>query len=236
MEVMSPTHFAFQALAPDLNVADYPWIEHMVECRKSCWLCGAFYDQHIPRAKAINSEFTNHGWAKSPTSAVVCVPCVLFLKASPMGRHYWRNKGHMFTAGRHYEVGRNEWRALLAQEHEPPYLATVPVSGQKHLIFRAPVVYGQSAAVQFEEEQVWFNPGEFGELLKRFEDLYNAGLRKDEIVSGRPAPNRINKIGTVRWHEMDCRIEPYRGTRLLLLVAHCARREEKEVEDVRLFD
>jgi hypothetical protein len=235
--IHSPSQFAYRALNPELAIEDYPWLEHLVERREACWLCGALHDRHVPKARAINSDFTNHGWAKSPHSDLVCLPCVLFLKASPMGMHYWRNKGHWFTAGRHIEVQRDEWRTLLAQPHEPPYLATVPVSGQKHLIFRAPVVYGQNAAVQFEEMQIWYDPREFAELLARFEDLYNAGLRKEEIVSGRPAPNRITKIGTLRWREMDSRIEPHRGKRLLLLVAHCARRQEREEEtDVRLFD
>lgn len=192
-----------------------------------CWLCGGpTHGIGWPLRAAIAPTFTNHNLARAPASDAVCWQCVAmsskatweaYAAAHPaMGLKTghamsWRFYSHIFSAEGHECPDRARWRELLILPPEPPFLAVMSTSGQKHLIFRAKVARDHRGFwLQFEDESVWLDTGRFVDVLLCFEALYALGFSKDQILSGQYHHGQLLKVDRTAWHELERRMALYR--------------------------
>jgi len=230
------SQFAFACLANSSEGADLIAHPHYTDILQratghptaACWLCGQPSDNSIPVGDQIGESFTNHSYAQAPRSDRLCAACVFFLMAHPESRHWWRNRSHLFTAAGVRHPLRNEWRGILLDPPAPPCMACLATSGQKNLIFRAPIAHTRDHyPVQFEEEVVIVDRARLAALLGPFEVLYSAGVTKEEIRTGRVNSTKVLAIGVDRYRQFDAVIAPHRGSLLLELVAWVAQKGEE---------
>lgn len=192
---------------------------------RTCWLCGGPTDGvGWPWQAIIAPTFTNHTLAKAPSSQSVCQPCAYFAGSESWYNHAashnaahperpplkavqplsWRSYPQLFTAGGVAHPTRAAWRAVLLAPPAPPFLALIPTSGQKHLIFRATVSYSvDDFVVLLEEESLWIHRATFAALLGTFEAMYALGFSKASILSGDYHPAQLLKVGTAVWRPLD---------------------------------
>lgn len=212
----------------------------------TCWLCGGpTHGVGWPWLSAIPDTFTNHTLAACPTSTTICQPCVGLGSKATWERYAtdhpelrlktghamsWRCYSHLFTsAPPHHECPtRARWREILLSPPDPPFLAVVAESGQKHLIFRGVVAHSRDRfMVQFEEHRVWLDRGQFGECLVDFERLYNLGFSKASILSCRYHHGQMLKVGLGPWREAESDFAPWRRLPYLAgLAGFVARKSE----------
>lgn len=178
-----------------------------------CWLCGgallpyaAGWDRSV-----FPNTFTNVNLAAAPASRTVCQACVA-VSSGDTWRAYaerrpelglvtkhpisWRSYGHLVTEREHTCPKGRQWRAVLLEPPEPPFVAVIPETNQKHLLFRAAIATDRERfPVQVEEDRVWLDRGMFAACLAGFEALYRLGLSKEGIVTGRYHHGSLGKIG-----------------------------------------
>lgn len=135
----------------------------------SCFYCGAQCDETHGTKEYVSDTFTDWGIVANPIGQFVCEGCVLAMdeKAAMPGRdkpqkirtYSWviyENIATPFTKGE-LEALRNECVRMTADVRS----IVIAASGQKHLIFRAPVNrQAETTIVQFELEQVVYRSGE----------------------------------------------------------------------------
>lgn len=147
-----------------------------------------------------------------------------------------RNFSHL-VEGSHWrpctkaQEGRQEIRDFLLAVHAEPWAAAIATSGQKHILFLAPVnhpgLHGAPARVLVETEICTYTPADLERLLAVYEDLYTT-FSKIEIVSGDYSPNRIVQFGVDRWGKQEAAIQKHRGDRLFELASFLAIRREND--------
>lgn len=250
MTMLPSTHFAWQIL----GVGDYPPPQPKHGERfgpdDRCWLCGApTSGVGWPRELAISDKFTNHTLAVYPTSTTICQPCAAFASKEVWERYVtehpemglktghamsWRCYSHLFAAPDYHECPtRARWREILLEPPEPPFLAIVAESGQKHLLFRGRIANDRDIfPVQFEERSMWLNRLQFKACVAAFERLYSLGFSKDSILTGRYFPAQMFVVGTRAWRQAEEQLAPYRREQpaLLALVHFVAQKSEEEKE------
>jgi hypothetical protein len=122
-----------------------------------CYYCGAFCDETHLSKYFVKDTFTNRDIVKYPQSKYVCVGCAESLGVGPdqmdmidgsvkirenargmQPRMYsWFLTPMRRVAGTKAHI--SQWRNLLIDPPEPPFAIVLADSGQKQLIFRAPV-------------------------------------------------------------------------------------------------
>lgn len=189
-----------------------------------CWLCGGQIKDGLgmPTKKRIGDTFTDHPYARAHESRSLCPGCVFCLSMREL-----RNYSVLATLQGISHPGRAEWREILLSPPEPPFVACLAVSGQKHLTFKAPVNYSREAfVVLLEEQAVEVVPDKLREVLTITEELY-LYFTKDEIESGQYSQHRIQECGISKWEEIENKIRRWRRTRLFNLALFVAQRGEK---------
>lgn len=188
-----------------------------------CWLCGGETGgRGIPTKKGIKDTFTDHPWARGQGSKSLCAGCTFCL-----GNRNLRNYSILATADGLRHPGRADWREILLHPPEPPFVACLAVSGQKHLSFKAPVNLSREVfTVALEEQMVEIVPAKLAACLEAVENLY-LYFTKDEIATGRYSQHRIQECGLARWQELETAVEPWRGTRLFELALFVAQKQDK---------
>ena len=248
----SPTQFAWQCLATDglphgLGGAFVPDDAPANDPR--CWLCGGETGGvGWPRA-SLPATFTTPTLAAVPTSGTICQACMALASkatweayvvawnaaypdATPLKTGHatsWRNYSHLFRPGYHECPTRARWRAILLEPPEPPFLAVIATSGQKHLLFRGQVATDRDwFPVQVEDERIWIEWAGFRQCLMQFEALLALGYSREEIVTGRYQVARVHKQGMAAWRAAETRFRPWREREpgWVQLAAHVAQREE----------
>jgi len=191
-----------------------------------CWLCGGETGgKGIPTKKGIKDTFTDHSWARGQGSNSLCPGCAFCLGNRPL-----RNYSILATSDRLRHPSRAEWRGILLAPPEPPFVACLAVSGQKHLAFKAPINLSQEVfTVALEEQLIEVVPAKLAACLEIVEDLY-IYFTKDEIATGRYSQHRIQECGLARWERLDAALEPWRGSRLLELALFVAQKSEQPQE------
>lgn len=205
------------------------WAKATGQAVAACWLCGQASDASILVGDQIGESFTNHGFAQAPRSARLCAACAFFLMAHPASRHWWRNRSHLFCGSGCIHPTRATWRQILLDPPEPPFLACLAVSGQKNLIFRAPIAWQREGfGVQLEEERVIVTPALLAGALAPFEALLQAGVRRADILSGRANSALVLRLGLDVYRDLDRQLTRFRGSMLLELVAWIAQPKPQE--------
>lgn len=207
-----------------------------------CWLCGLpLPDAGVPTKDAIKPTFMDHDKARCPASRHLCPGCAWsFSEAVPMaGRdkpQRLRNYSHIVQNGVWQclsKAQKAEMRAALCQPPAGPWLGVIAVSGQKHIIFRAPVAEGRdNAVIQVEEARVAYAPDDLAALATAVTTLLNLDFSKAEIADGHYLTHRIARAGLAVWREHEERIRPRRGTALLDLAVFLAQKETTNDRDI----
>lgn len=211
----------------------------------TCWLCGGDTGgEGWPLRAAIKPTFTNHNQARDNTSDAVCQPCVAmqdkgtweaYVKAHPDMKlktghaMSWRCYSHLFHLGGHECPDRKRHRAILLDPPEPPFLLVIATSGQKHLIFRSQIAYSREHfPVQLEEETVFIQREMFRRLLLDFESGLNAGIGRDDLLTGKYHPATPKRIGVRDWRALEAKLSPWRRIKpeWMQIAHHVAQREK----------
>lgn len=194
----------------------------------ACWLCGGEITggQGLPTKKAIRPTFTDHPHARGQGSSSVCAGCAFCLSARTL-----RNYSILATgAGILQHPARAEWRDALCNPPEPPFVACLAVSGQKHLFFKAPVNLDRDHfTVLLEEREIFVMPDRIKQAIEVVEALY-AHFTKNEIATGRYGQHRIRECGLSRWERLEKSVESWRGRPLFDLALFVAQKTEPEPE------
>lgn len=137
-----------------------------IECegKERCFWCGAPADEIY----APPSGFVGWGEVVSPGSLFICAGCRIATDESDRARRP-RMWSWLITAGG--ADGRTKGEIDTIQRWclsppKPPFAIVVAASGQKHLIYRAPVNHSRDlVTVQFELDRVTYRPVDLAERL-----------------------------------------------------------------------
>jgi len=203
-------------------------IEHRPGKRR-CYYCGGECDETHLTKKYVKDTFTNRDIVKCPASPYVCQGCVMSLGDGWGDMPLIDGTVKTFTTGRSMAPRMYSWlltadqRLAFTKAHiatvreiltdkdklpDPPFALILSDSGQKQLVFRAPVAYSKDAfSVMLEDTEISITP----ETLKARLDL--AG--KISTALGKPvlrekprfeAYNRAKKEGVFddlrQWEEI----------------------------------
>lgn len=239
---MTPTQFAWSV------VGGYPYPPphpHPAPDDR-CWLCGGpAGNDPWPRDVAFAPTFTTFSRAAIPHSDSVCQACVAMAKGETWNayvagredelqvksgnRQFWYRYDHLFTATGHECPRRPRWRELLLDPPEPPFLAVITESGQKHIIWQAQVAHSRDVyPLQMEEDTLLIDRHLLADCLAAFEHLYHLGFSKESIVTGRYHHGQMLKVGITDWREAESQFAPWRVSHpeLIRAAAYVAQREE----------
>lgn len=142
---------------------------------ETCFYCGAACDETFARAAYVRSTFNDWRLVARPDSRFVCAGCTLCvdeLRRMPGRDKPQRTRNYSWllssAAALPFDKSRlAELRQCCLHPPTPPFALCLAVSGQKHLLFRAPVNHDENPiAVQFEEQRVLYDPLALAERLK----------------------------------------------------------------------
>lgn len=188
----------------------------------------------------IRDTFTNHNIA-SLDSTDLCGPCAYFLDTGTWKEYAaghpemglkskhpisWPAYSHCFSGAGHSCPKRDEWRGLLLEPPDPPFLFVYPTSSKKHLIFRSTVSYDRDFfAVQYEEQRLFVPRGELPSIFSVVETGLSIGFSRKEILKGDYDSGKILKSGISSWRsfEADAAIFRRRDATLFSLICATAR-------------
>lgn len=211
------------------------------DATEMCWLCGAHETARaLEKEIVIKDTFMDHDKCKASASEWICEACA------------WSFSEHVFMEGRerlqrlrtysHFVVN-GVWRCLSkAQKSEmknillnpPPgeWIGVIANSGQKHIIFRAPVAVGaMPAIIQFEETQIAYLPRDLQHALYVIEYLLALGFSKTEIERDDYLPPRVMRAGMATWQNLRSQVSPLRGSPLLALALFLAQKPNAAESD-----
>lgn len=193
---------------------------------RQCYLCGKEIAEGFPRKNVIKPTFTDVPYARSPRSQTVCTECAFCLSNKPL-----RMYSILATANCLKHPIRGEWRDILLNPLNPPFVLALATSGQKHLHFKTRTNYKRDDYwVLLEEMPIQVNIAKLTGLLDIIEQLYTT-FTKDEIRTGNYNVSRIKTFGTTKWEELENEIEKERGMRLFELAVTVAKKEAEEVDE-----
>ena len=173
-------------------------------------------------------------WDKLHPGTIICHACqfafdehstaLAVALGKPMHRIMrMRNYSHFVCAGRWEPISKGNKRRMAELLLAEPEVACIAISGQKHILFRT-----QPGWWQIEEQSARPFPAELRRLLCVVEDLYQGGISKSEIETGRYSDRRILDFGLARWRARETEIKPQRGTLRLALAIFLAQKEGAE--------
>jgi hypothetical protein len=147
----------------------------------NCYYCGASCDEQYKTADYVKDTFTNRDIVKYPQSKYVCIGCVESLgngedempyidgttKVRENARGMCPRMYSWILFPDHKLAGTKahmkEWREILLNPPDPPFAIILAESGQKQLIFRAPIAMDKACfSILLEDEAIEVIP----ELLK----------------------------------------------------------------------
>ena len=229
-KMMTPTALLYAAAgAPPVALAE--------PATGACWLCASPLTDGVPLRSVLKDTFMDRDKARNPAGSHFCLACAWsFSEQVPMaGRdkpQRLRNYSHIVQRGVWHCLSKGQkanMRGLLLDPPPDEWLGVIAESGQKHVIFRAPIAIGRDrCAIQFEEQRVTYAPSALAALLTPVEALLSGGMSKTEIESGHYLTYRIARLGMDAWWPIEQIIKPHRGTALLHLAVFMAQKEEDE--------
>lgn len=203
----------------------------------ACWLCGKAINQGIPARLVIKDTFMDHDKARCATATHFCVACAWSFSERVImaGRdkpQRLRNYSHIVRGDEWHCLSKgqkSEMRRLLLDPPAGEWLAVIAESGQKHIIFRAPVAFGRErCAIQFEETRLTYVPADLRALIDATTALLTGGLSKSEIASGDYASYRLMRLGLDSFLPHETTIRPRRGSALFRLALFLAQGDPDE--------
>lgn len=218
------------------RAAASPTLDGVEPTQGLCWLCGADLEGlGVPRTVLIRDTFMDHDKCTVPAATHVCCGCAWsFSEQIHMaGREKLqrlRNYSHFVIDGKWICLSKGQKREMQQILLDPPaheWLGVIAVSGQKHIIFRAPTAYGRVAcAIQVEEQRLTYTPPELRLIVADVEKLIALGFSKTEIDTGQYAQHRILKASVAAWQMADTRVRVHCGRPVFELALFLAQKEE----------
>jgi hypothetical protein len=135
----------------------------------------------------------------------------------------FRNYSHLVHRGEWIPLSKGDKRRMTELLLAEPEVAVIATSGQKHLAFRCAAGWWQ-----IEEATCRPFPNELKADLARITELYQGGISKAEIETGRYNQKRILEFGLYRWQDLEPEIAPMRGSLRLQLAIFLAQKEEDD--------
>jgi len=257
MAVAAPpsTETASQFIARVLDLLPFPASEALTGVKAAhdpiCYLCGGETGgEGWDRRDAFTASFTNTNLAKVPASVTVCQSCAAVSRGESWAAYAarrpdlglktvhpisWRSYPHAITETSHTIPRGEEWRPLLLDPPDPPFVYMIPTTNQKHLLFRCGVAYSrESFPVQHEEDRVWITPSEFREVVEAAERLFALGMSREAVETGRYPQESIRKAGLAAWREAEDDFAPWRARNpaWVRLAAMCGVRPQRQRAEV----
>lgn len=176
---------------------------------------------------------------KCHTGQIVCHPCLFTFEEQSLtiqrlaGKEKlqkFRSYSYFVLKGQLYVLSKGQKPQIRDVLLQCPDVAIIALSGQKHIAFRA-----RPGWWQIEEIGVLPFPEILASLLEVVEALYNEGAGKEDIETGRYSQGAIQRIGIVRWIELERGLKPFRGSPQLQLAVYLAQKKDEnegEKEDV----
>lgn len=211
-----------------------------------CWLCGAHATARaLEKDIVLKDTFMDHDKCAAPLSQWICEACAWsFSEHVQMdGREKLqrlRTYSHFVISDDKHPHGawlcfskaqKAEMKKILLAPPAGEWLGVIANSGQKHIIFRAPVSFGASPSViQFEEQQIAYAPRELKQVLYVVEYLLALGFSKTEIERDDYLPPRVLKAGLATWQNLRAQVQPQRGSALLALALFLSQKPGAEEE------
>lgn len=134
-----------------------------------------------------------------------------------------RNYSHFVVEGKWIPLSKGDKARMTELLCQNPEVAVIALSGQKHLIFRAPAGWWL-----FEEQQLPPAPDLLARLLIPITALYTAGATKAEIGRGIYTQRAISRIGIPHFQALEAQCKRYRSGTLFELAVFLAQREESD--------
>lgn len=222
---------------------------------QDCWLCGGpTHGKGWPLKDGIPPTFTDFNQAKAPWSLTACGACVAMSSSAAYGQYAeregkpltfpvkegkkpralnWLYFSHVVSPTEYHQPDRKQWRDLLLEPPEPPFLMAMAVNGKKHVIFRGMANNSRDQyVVQADEERIHVDRAQFAEMLAQFEEAYNAGFSKDSLLTGQYNQAAIMSAGLSVWRRVEEQMSYWRQHHPgLLQLAHFVG-QKKDSENI----
>jgi len=196
-----------------------------------CCVCGNI-GAGLQFGEWVRDTFADHD--KLMSGSIICQACQFCfcessqILARQVGKdkpQRMRNYSHFVLSGEWHPLGKGDKAKMTDLLRQSPGVAVVAYSGQKHIIFRARPNWWQ-----IEENTLRPFPAELFRILPLVEELYNGGMSKTEIETGRYIQHRIMAFGVERWCKIEDSIKPTRGSAALQLAVFLAQKEKGDEE------
>jgi hypothetical protein len=195
----------------------------------ACQACGQ-YGIGLSSTKFIKDTFTDHD--KLHSGQIICHACqfcfadqnaVLTLMTYKEKTQRMRNYSHFVLDGKWFPLSKGDKGRMMELLNQRPEAVVIADSGQKHILFRAKVGWWQ-----IEEKSILPFPHELRMITDVIQPLYQSGISKAEIKSGRYSPNRISNFGLEAWVKAEGKILGWRGSIKLELSLFLLQKEEND--------
>jgi hypothetical protein len=194
-----------------------------------CRLCGV-EGVGVPFGVWVKDTFTDGD--KLRPGEIVCHACQFCSSEATPGlmervgkekAQKFRNYSHFVVRGVWVPLSKGDKAQMRGLLLSKPDVALIAVSGQKHLFFRSAPGWWQ-----IEEQAARPFPERLSADLALIEPLYQCGITKAEIESGRYEPRRVLAYGVDLWHYAEQQIMPLRGTLRLQLALFLAQKGDAD--------
>ena len=147
----------------------------------ACYLCGGSVTGGIPKNKLLKETFTDHSFAKSPSSDWICSGCAFTILTNPNRRQALR--WFTFCAAETLTIcNRQQFRDFLVSPPEPPFVLSATVSQKKHIAIKSAVSYSRDRYLaNLEDETIDVNRQVITRDLDLIEALMGLGFSKTNI-------------------------------------------------------
>lgn len=197
-----------------------------------CCFCGV-YDGSLPAKKIISSGFTNVDLLRNPNSEVVCDYCVVAIKTLRLRQSSWvaTLKGITY-------LSRDQLGQLLFGVITPPFIFNITTSFKKLGQIKAPMNDAiEQFMIQFEDEQVAFNPAIAKPIYKIMQKMYSIPsdderknalgfFTKTEMRTGDYKYGRIKQYGQERWEKGESILRRHRNAPFFKVLLHALNQEK----------
>ena len=136
----------------------------------------------------------------------------------------------------HRVMRQRDWREVLLDPPQLPFVAVVSLAGKTKILHRAAVALDrESFPVQVEEDRVWVISSLMAFFIHLVESALAAGWTRDEVLSGECRQSVAFRMGLGGWMRLRADLHRSRDAdalafRLAVLAAH--RPDNKENNNV----